>query len=94
MGDVLKKVWKTGFYHFESNHKSKCLRSISLFSSGDAQLLITSDTGEEKRIKIVSGENKYNCLVFGGMFKFEFISNSKDIQILSPELSIVIGGSV
>jgi len=93
LGYNLKKVWKTDFYTFNKNQKSKCIRSVSMYSKSGGTLTILSDTGEEKTIKLLDGFNKYNFFVFGGKFSFIFKSDLNDVQILRPELTLIIGGS-
>ena len=89
----LKKVWKTGFYGFNKKQKNKCVRSVSLYLTGDpAFLTIESDTGYTKKVELLSGANTYNFYVFGSKFRFIFESNGNSM-INSPELMIVVGGT-
>lgn len=88
----LFKSWKTGFYNAGKNNKRKCLRSISLDCSSGVSIRVVSNTGEKATINPSHGAGTYNLMLFGSKFSFEFYCDSDIGYVLSPELTLVIGG--
>ena len=94
-GEPFIKVWRTDFYGFGKKQEKKCLRSISADTRGDVCINIFSDLGEQVTIETMSGAKTYNVMIFGSKFAFEFVSSSADdVCVLTPELVIMIGGTV
>ena len=91
-GEPLFKVWKTDFFAFSSGGSRKCLRAFSVDVLGTGKVVIWSDSGQKEILNLQSGARTYHTFVFGGKFAFEFLFESSDAKILSPELTILIGG--
>jgi len=92
LGNPLFKVWQTDFYGFGKHNNRKCLRSISLDSNAGNVITIKSNNGRSRTIQTLDGARTYNLMLFGSKFSFCFSSDSETSSIISPELTILIGG--